>query len=264
MEPMELIDRTDVGPHASGARSAGAPMGATPADRVAVVTGASRGIGRATALQLAAEGVAVVLAARGAAALDAAVAAIAAAGGRALAVPTDVADEASVAGLFASTVAAFGRVDILVNSAGALANAPFADLDAATWDHVLSVNLRGTFLCCRAAFRQMIPQGGGVILNLASLSGVPGVEKFPGLAAYTASKAAVVGLSDILAVEGRSHNVRVLAVSPGAVDTEMLRRAAPHLKPGMTPEELARILAWLAGPDGRPLSGTNLQIFSNA
>jgi NAD(P)-dependent dehydrogenase (short-subunit alcohol dehydrogenase family) len=110
----------------------------------------------------------------------------------------------------------------------------------------------------------MMGRGGGVIVNLSSLSGVPGVEKFPGLSAYNASKYGVSGLSEILAVEGRPHHIRVIAVSPGAVDTEMLRRAAPHLKPGMTPDDMARILAWLVGPDAHPLSGTNLQLFSNA
>jgi NAD(P)-dependent dehydrogenase (short-subunit alcohol dehydrogenase family) len=136
-------------------------------------------------------------------------------------------------------------------------------MDAATWDHVLGVNLRGVFLCSREAFRQMIPRAGGVIINLSSLSGVPGVEKFPGLSAYNVSKYGVAGLSEIMAIEGRPHHIRVVAVSPGAVDTEMLRAAAPHLTPGMTPEELARILLFLAGPDARPITGTNLEILSN-
>jgi NAD(P)-dependent dehydrogenase (short-subunit alcohol dehydrogenase family) len=231
--------------------------------QVAIVTGASRGIGRATAVRFAAEGAAVVLAARDTAALDVNVQAITQAGGRALAVPTDVADEASVQALFARTAEAFGPVSILVNSAGAVASAPFERMDAATWDHVVAVNLRGTFLCCREAFRAMIPSGGGVIVNLSSLSGVPGVEKFPGLSAYNSSKYGVAGLSEILAVEGRPHHIRVIAISPGAVDTEMLRQAAPHLQPDMTPGELARILVFLVGPDARPLSGVNLPIFSN-
>ena len=156
-----------------------------------------------------------------------------------------------------------GPVDILVNSAGAIAQARFEDLDAATWDHVLGVNLRGVFLCSREAFRAMIPRGGGVIVNLSSLSGVKGVEKFPGLSAYNVSKYGVAGLTEILAVEGKPHHIRVVAVSPGAVDTEMLRVAAPHLKPDMTPDELARILLFLVGPDARPLSGSNIEIFSN-
>jgi NAD(P)-dependent dehydrogenase (short-subunit alcohol dehydrogenase family) len=234
------------------------------AGKVAIVTGASRGVGRAVAALFAAEGAAVVLAARNLDALAANAAAIAAAGGRALAVPVDVTDEQSVADLFARTAAAFAPPDILVNSAGAVARVPFERMETAIWDEVLGVNLRGTFLCCRAAFRAMIPRGGGVIVNLSSLSGVRGVEKFPGLSAYNTSKFGVAGLSEILAVEGRPHGIRVVAVSPGAVDTEMLREAAPHLRASMTPEELARILLFLVGPDARPLSGTNLEIFSNA
>lgn len=233
------------------------------AGQVAIVTGASRGIGRAVAIELAARGARVALAARDEQRLQANVAEIEARGGRALAVPMDVGDEPSVAALFERTAEALGPINVLVNSAGAVANRPFAEMDSATWDHVLAVNLRGTFLCCRAAFRAMIPQGGGAIVNLSSLSGVRGVEKFPGLSAYNTSKFGVAGLSEILAVEGRPHHIRVIAVSPGAVDTEMLRAAAPHLKADMTPEELARIIAFLVGPDARPLSGTNLEIFSN-
>jgi NAD(P)-dependent dehydrogenase (short-subunit alcohol dehydrogenase family) len=234
------------------------------AGKVAIVTGASRGVGRAVAALFAAEGAAVVLASRNPDALAANAAAAEAAGGRALAVPMDVADEQSVADLFARTAAVFAPPDILVNSAGAVARVPFERMETAIWDEVLGVNLRGTFLCCREAFRAMIPRGGGVIVNLSSLSGVRGVEKFPGLSAYNTSKFGVAGLSEILAVEGRPYGIRVVAVSPGAVDTEMLREAAPHLRAGMSPEELARILLFLVGPDARPLSGTNLEIFSNA
>lgn len=234
------------------------------AGKVAIITGASRGIGSAAAALFAREGAAVVLAARDQKRLAANVKTIEEAGGRALAVPTDVASEASVEALFARTVETFGAPDVLVNSAGAVANVPFERMEASVWDAVLGVNLRGTFLCCRAAFRAMIPRGGGIIVNMSSLSGVRGVEKFPGLSAYNTSKFGVAGLSEILAVEGRPHNIRVLAVSPGAVDTEMLRAAAPHLKAGMTPDEMARILLFLVGPDARPLGGTNLEIFSNA
>jgi NAD(P)-dependent dehydrogenase (short-subunit alcohol dehydrogenase family) len=238
------------------------PRGAL-AGQVALITGASRGIGRAAARLFAAEGAAVALLARDAAALTSATDEIAAAGGRALALPGDVSDEESVRAAFAQLAAHFGPVDILINAAGAVARVPFAEMPTATWDAVLGVNLRGTFLCCREAFRQMSPRGGGVIVNFSSLAGVPKVEKFPGNSAYTVSKFGVAGLSEALAVEGRPHGIRVIAVSPGAVDTEMLRQAAPHLKAGMTPEEMARILLFLVGPDARPLGGTNLEIYSN-
>lgn len=242
--------------------STGQPQ--TLAGQVAIITGASRGIGRAAASALAAAGAAVALAARDTDALATNVGEIVAAGGRALAVTTDVADEASVAQLFTRAEEAFGPVTTLVNAAGAVANKPFAEMDLATWDAVLDTNLRGTFLCCRAAFRTMQAHGGGVIVNFSSLSGVPKVEKFPGLSAYVVSKFGVAGLSEILAVEGRPQNIRVIAVSPGAVDTEMLRQAAPHLKAGMTPEQMARILVFLVGPDAAPLTGTNLEFYTNA
>jgi NAD(P)-dependent dehydrogenase (short-subunit alcohol dehydrogenase family) len=236
----------------------------TLAGKVALITGASRGIGRAVAELFAAEGAAVVLAARDVEALRANEQAFTAQGGRALAVPTDVADEASVAALFARTAATFGGPDVLVNAAGAVARVPFAEMSTATWDAVLGVNLRGTFLCCRAAFRAMPAHGGGVIVNLSSLAGVPRVEKFSGNSAYTVSKFGVAGLTESLAVEGKPLGIRVVAVSPGAVDTEMLRAAAPHLKAGMTPGQLARILLFLVGPDAAPLQGTNVEIYSNA
>jgi NAD(P)-dependent dehydrogenase (short-subunit alcohol dehydrogenase family) len=141
---------------------------------------------------------------------------------------------------------------------------PFVDMDAETWDRVIAVNLRGTFLCCREAFRIMSEQKGGVIVNISSLSGVKGVEKFPGLSAYNVSKSGVAGLTEILAVEGKPYNIRVCAVSPGAVDTEMLRQAAPHLKAGMTPEDLAEILLFMVDDTGRMLNGSNIELFTNA
>jgi len=110
----------------------------------------------------------------------------------------------------------------------------------------------------------MTVQQKGVIINLSSLSGVKGVEKLLCLRAYNVSKAGVASLTEILAVEGKPHNIRVCAISPGAVDTEMLRQAAPHLKAGMTPEDLAEILLFLADDSGRMFSGSNIELFTNA
>ncbi len=233
-------------------------------DRVTIITGAGRGIGRAAALRFAHEGARVVLFSRTPARLEEVEQEIAAQGGQALSISGDVSREEDVQLLFQKVLAAHGRVDVLVNCAGMVAVRPFLEMDTATWDRVLDVNLRGTFLCCREAFRIMAAQQRGVIVNISSLSGVKGIEKFPGLSAYNVSKAGVASLTEILAVEGKPHNIRVCAVSPGAVDTEMLRQAAPHLKAGMTPDDMAELLFFLASDSGRMLSGTNVEIFSNA
>ncbi len=230
---------------------------------VVLITGGGRGVGRATALRFAAGGYHVVICSRTKSELQQTAQMIVDQGGSVLALRGDVSKEWDVGALFDSTLEHFGRLDVLINAAAVLVKQPFAEMTMKTWDSVLATNLRGAVLCCRRAFDIMIPQGGGVIINISSLSGFPNVEKFPGLSAYNVSKYALAGLSEILAVEGRPHHIRVLAVSPGAVDTEMLRQAAPHLKAGMTPEEFARILFFLASDDARPLSGINIPIFSN-
>jgi 3-oxoacyl-[acyl-carrier protein] reductase len=233
-------------------------------DRIAIITGAGRGVGRATAQRFAQEGARVALFSRTRSHLDETAAEIVQQGGHALTMVGDVSDEKEVLSLFKHVKNAYGRVDILINCAGIVAVRPFVDMDTATWDQVLDVNLRGTFLCCREAFRIMMAQQQGVIVNLSSLSGVKGVEKFPGLSAYNVSKAGVAGLTEILAVEGKPYNIRVCAVSPGAIETEMLHQAAPHLKAGMTPQDMAEILLFLADDSGRMFSGSNIELFSNA
>jgi NAD(P)-dependent dehydrogenase (short-subunit alcohol dehydrogenase family) len=233
------------------------------AGRVAVVTGASRGIGAATAAAVAAAGAHVVLAARDGAALEGVAGGIREAGGRATPVPTDVSDEASVARLFAAA-GGVGPLGALVCAAGVLTPAPFAETTSAMWRETLEVNLTGTFLCCRAAFAAMVPAGEGRIVNIASLSGVYATEKFPGLAAYNVSKYGVIGLTEAIALEGKEHGISAICLSPGAVDTEMLRRANPALRPGLTPADVAELIVALLDSPLVPASGANIPLFSNA
>jgi len=145
-----------------------------------------------------------------------------------------------------------------------LYNLAFEATDAPTWDETLRVNLTGTYLCCRAAFGPMRRAGGGRIVNLASLSGVYATEKFPGLAAYNVSKFGVIGLTEAIAVEGRPHGIVAISLSPGAVDTEMLRRANPQLRAGLTPAQVAELIVGLLDAPIAPASGANIPLFSNA
>jgi len=231
--------------------------------RVAVVTGASRGIGAATAAAVATAGAHVVLAARNAEALDGLASRIRSAGGQATPVPTDVSDEADVGQLFAE-VERIGQLSALVCAAAVLTPARFAETTSAIWHDTLGVNLTGTFLCCRAALTAMARAGEGRIINIASLSGMYATEKFPGLAAYNVSKYGVIGLTEAIAVEGKEHGISAICLSPGAVDTEMLRRANPALRPGLTPDDVAELIVALLDSALAPASGANIPLFSNA
>ena len=236
-------------------------------DKVAVITGAGRGIGAATARLFSHEGAKVVLASRTQAEVESVAEEINGyfESGPALAVPTDITSEESVQNLFAKTLATFGPVDILVNCAGAIEVKDFVEMDLATWEGVMAVNVRGTFLCSREAFRQMIEAAhGGAIVNITSLSGVRGPEKFRGFSAYVVSKYGVLGLSEILAVEGRAYGIRVNSVAPGAVDTVMLQKAAPFLKTKTTGDDIAKTILYLADDkQSRHITGANIEVFSN-
>jgi NAD(P)-dependent dehydrogenase (short-subunit alcohol dehydrogenase family) len=233
------------------------------AGKLTVITGASRGIGAATAEAIAAAGAHVVLAARDDAALDAVARRVRNAGGEATTAATDVSNIRDVERLFAAA-AATGPPAALVCAAGVLTPAPFAEMTSEVWQQTLEVNLTGSFLCCRAAFSAMRAAGEGRIVNLASLSGVYATEKFPGLTAYNVSKYGVIGLTEAIAVEGKAHGISAICISPGAVDTQMLRHANPDLRPGLTPREVAELIVALL--DGRlaPASGANIPLFSNA
>jgi NAD(P)-dependent dehydrogenase (short-subunit alcohol dehydrogenase family) len=183
---------------------------------VALVSGGSRGIGRAVALALAREGAAVGLLARGAEALHTVAGEIAAGGGQALAVPADAADEAGVAEAVAAVSGRLGPVSLLVTAQGTGTFGPVEASRADDWDLMMSANLRATYLLCRAVLAPMLAAGRGTIVNVISLAAI---RPIPGCAAYTASKAGVLGFTRVLAEEVRRRGVRVAALCPGAVDT---------------------------------------------
>ena len=166
----------------------------------------------------------------------------------------DASDETAVE----AAAARLQRWDALINNAAVLIPRPLREMTAAEWDATLAAGLRSAFLCSRAAFRRMA--SGSTIVNVSSLSGVSGAEKFPGMAAYVAVKSGLAGLTEALAVEGRPLGIRVNAVSPGSVDTPMLALSGAPKEPALRPQEVARIIAWLAGPESVPLSGANLRL----
>jgi len=200
----------------------------------AVVTGGSGGIGRAVVAELRGRGWEVVSLSRREG--------------------CDVSDEAQVRRAFER----IESLDALINGAAQLIKRPILEVTAADWDAQIDAGLRGAFLCSREAFRLMRNSGGSIVM-VSSLSGVQGAEKFPGMAAYVAAKSGLAGLTEALAVEGRPLGIRVNAISPGAVDTPMLRIAGVE-GPRLQPAEVARIIVWLASPESAPLSGSNLRL----
>jgi 3-oxoacyl-[acyl-carrier protein] reductase len=188
-------------------------------DKVGIVTGSSSGIGKAIALRYGAEGAKVVVTARRMALCEQTAAQIQKNGGEAWAVQTDVADERQVEQLIEKTVQRYGRLDILVNNAGIIAGGRLAETTTQSFDEVMNVNLRGTFFCCRAGFKQMKKQGGGVIINMSS---VAGLQAWAGTGTYSASKHGIMALTKVLADEGRPHHIKVSAICPGGVADELV------------------------------------------
>jgi NADP-dependent 3-hydroxy acid dehydrogenase YdfG len=193
--------------------------------KIAVVTGAGSGIGKATALALLGAGYGVALAGRRADALDATLAAAGPHAGNALAVPTDVADGAAVDALFARTLARFRRIDVLFNNAGTGAGARFDELTLEQWQRVVDINLTGSFLCAQAAFRAMKAQDprGGRIINNGSISAH---APRPNSAAYTSTKHAITGLTKSIALDGRAFDIACSQIDIGNAETEMAARMA--------------------------------------
>jgi len=226
--------------------------------QVAVVTGAGRGIGHATAMALAREGVTVVLAARTRQQLAATAAEIRETGGVALAIPTDVTQDAAVEAMVEQAIAELGRLDILVTAAGVASFGPVSGTKPTDWDGMLAVNLRAVMVTCRAVLPIMIRQRRGTIINVAS---VAAQRAIPGAAVYTATKAGVVGFSRVLAEELRSEGVRVGVLVPGAVDTPLWDAipGSPDRSRMLRPADVARAAVLMASlPPGATLEELTL------
>jgi len=213
----------------------------TLSEKVAIVTGASTGIGRSIALAFAREGAKVVLAARRREKLEQLAGEISEGGGSASIVLTDVSSEADVIGLFRQTMEAHGQVDILVNNAGTAVGKPTDEMTLAEWQKVIDVNLTGAFLCSREAFKVMKPRRSGRILNIGSISAK---MPRPNAAPYTASKYALEGLTHSLAVDGRQYGIAASVLQPGNVVSEIWGNATELVKTRegmMRAEDLAKI-----------------------
>lgn len=238
------------------------------AGKVAIITGASRGIGAAAARVFAAAGAAVVLAARDEQALAALAAELTAAGGHALAVPTDVGDPAAVEHLVGRAVAVFGHLDVAFNNAGAThMPAPLANLGVEDFDRVVQANLRGTFLCLKYEIPAMLATGGGAIVNMSSTAGEQGVR---GMGGYAAAKHGIVGLTKSAALDYAAQGIRINAVAPGPIENERIAGLSEEQRAPITraiplgrigrPAEVGALAAWLCSDQAGFITGAAIPI----
>ena len=236
-------------------------------NKVAIVTGASAGIGRATAKLFAAEGAKVVLGARREAELETLVAEIEAAGGKAVALAGDVRSEAYAKALVALAVEKFGRLDVAFNNAGVIGEAgPSTDVSEAGWSDAIAINLTGSFLGAKYQIAEMLKHGTGSVIFTSTFVGY--TCAFPGVAAYAASKSGLIGLTQALAAEFGPRGIRVNSILPGAIETAMYREMNDTadkqafitnlhaLKRVGQPEEIARSVLYLASDDSAFVTGT--------
>ncbi len=234
------------------------------AGEVALVTGASGGIGLEIARGLVAGGAGVVMVARSRSRLARAARDLSRVAPEAAlwTFPADVGDPARIQALLTWLPGVSRRLDVVVNNAGLLEPRQFGRLDDRSWDRALAVNLMGPVRLLRGALALLRRAPAARVVNVASISGVEGSLKLPGTAAYAASKAGLIALSQVLAVEWETEGIRVNCVSYGSVDTPMLRKVARLAKPGMPAEAAARMALFLASRESEPMSGRNVEFWS--
>jgi 3-oxoacyl-[acyl-carrier protein] reductase len=236
--------------------------------KAAIVTGASRGIGREIALNLANEGAKVVVNYSGSKdKADEVVALIKNAGGEAFAVQADVSNPDSVKNMIDETIATFGSIDILVNNAGITRDNLLMRMKEEEWDDVININLKGVFLCTKGVTRQMMRQRAGKIVNVASIVGVSGN---PGQANYVAAKAGVIGLTKTTAKELATRNINVNAVAPGFITTDMTETLSEDVQKQMlaniplgklgSPENVAKTVLFLLSDDAAYITGQTIHV----
>ncbi len=236
--------------------------------QVVIITGASRGIGAASARAFAQAGARVVLAARDEQALEAVARDIRSADGQALVVPTDTGDATAIAHLVEATLEAFGRLDAAFNNAGdGHMPTPLADIAVEDFDRVVRVNLRGIFLAMKYEIPAMLASGGGAIVNMSSTAGLMGV---PGIASYVGSKHGIIGLTRTAAADYAQHNIRVNALAPGPILTHRLQNVPDAMRERMVgpvpmrrlgqPEEVAATAVWLCSDQASYITGATLPV----
>jgi len=227
--------------------------------KIALITGAGRGIGRATALLFAEEGADLFLTGRTSRALEETAERCRKAGGRIFWYNADLSEIGQINELFDKIREQTERLDILINNAGHFDSGAMVSFSPSRMEYLLRVNLIAPFYLSRESLPLMT--SGGSIVNISSFSGCFGVEKFPGFGAYNISKYGLWGLTEILALENRNRNIRVNQISPSGVDTEMFRRAVPPgVEPDLSLAEVARHILYLASDESYPLSGENIML----
>jgi 2-hydroxycyclohexanecarboxyl-CoA dehydrogenase len=230
-------------------------------DRTVLVTGAGRGIGRSIALRFGEEGARVALVGRTEANLQETARLLAASGGRSLALPADITEAGAAEDCVRRTESKLGPVDVLVNNAGVFIWRPFLKLSAEDWDRVIATNLTGAANFCRAVLPGMLERRRGRIVNVASIHGMRGDAN---VAAQSAAKFGLIGLTQSLAREFRGHNVAINAVCPGTVENKREEGAAQHAEPlaeKLWPRDIARAVLFLASDDAAAITGVALEVF---